>query len=219
MKLYKLTDAEGRTYNNTQWGEGVTHNATGRGRGRGSLKLCSTGFIHAYESPEIAVLFNPIHSDFRDPMLLWEAEGEIALKADQTKCGCKSLTTLRTIACPVIFTEQRVRFAILCATSVYQDPEFLKWSKRWLSGKDRSSAADCAASAAVWAASAAAWAASAAAWAASAEWAASAADCAASAAAWAASAAVWAASAADCAVLVKPDLDLIALISEALAAE
>ena len=180
MKLYKLTDAEGRTYNNTQWGEGVTHNATGRGRG--SLKLCSTGFIHAYESPEIAVLFNPIHSDFRDPMLLWEAEGEIALKADQTKCGCKSLTTLRTIACPVIFTEQRVRFAILCATSVYQDPEFLKWSKRWLSGKDRSSAA-----------ARAAWA--------------------------AASAAAWAASAADCAVLVKPDLDLIALISEALAAE
>lgn len=41
MKLYKLTDSHGRTYNDTQWGPGVTHEASGEG------ELCGPGWLHA----------------------------------------------------------------------------------------------------------------------------------------------------------------------------
>jgi hypothetical protein len=40
MKLYKLTDEHGQTRGGTQWGEGVTHTATGTG-----TELCSDGWI------------------------------------------------------------------------------------------------------------------------------------------------------------------------------
>lgn len=50
-------------------------------------------------------------------------------------------------------TTQRVRFGILCALQVYQDPAWRKWAEGWLSGSDRGEAA--AGIAAVWAAEAA----------------------------------------------------------------
>ena len=52
MKCYKLTDSAGRTHGDTQWGAGTRHEATGVAT-RG---LCSDGWIHAYESPELAAL-------------------------------------------------------------------------------------------------------------------------------------------------------------------
>jgi len=153
--LYKLTDKNGRTKGETQWGEGVTHSGTGEDG------LCGEGFIHAYEDPLIAVLLNPIHADFKTPRL-WEAEGEIALREGQLKCGCVSLTTVREIPLPEVTTEQRVRFAILCAKAVSRDAEWNKWADKWLRGEDRSKAgaaraaraadAAAAARAATWAA-------------------------------------------------------------------
>lgn len=130
MKLYKLTDEHGQTLGKTQWGPGITHCGTGRG------DLCSSGWIHAYEHPLLAVIFNPIHGGFISP-LLWEAEGEIALRAGQTKCGCKCLTTLREIPLPVVSREQRVKFAITCALAICPTPEFKEWARSWFAG-DRS---------------------------------------------------------------------------------
>ena len=176
-KLYKLTDRDGQTWGGTQWGPGVSHSGTGEG------ELCGPGWIHAYEHPLIAVLLNPIHANFQNPRL-WEAEGEIAIRDGQLKCGCKTLTTVREIPLPAITMEMRVRFAILCAKEVCAYPAWNAWADRWLSGGDRSEAAAGAAAEAAWAAEAAAWVAEAAVWAA---WAA------AEAAAWAAEAAAWAA--------------------------
>jgi len=202
-KLFKLTDSCGKTRNDTQWGPGVSHSGTGKG------ELCGPGWIHAYEHPLIAVLMNPIHARVKTPRL-WEAEGEIAIRDGQIKCGCKTLTTIREIPLPKITTEMRVRFAILCAKEVCADLPWNAWADKWLSGEDRSEAAAGAAAGAAWAA----WAAEAAAWAAEAAeaaaqtaagaaayrsaraaraaWAAAAAARAAAAAAWAA----WAAEAA-----------------------
>ena len=146
-KLYKLTDKNGRTHGGTQWGPGVTNGGTGEGR------LCGPGYIHAYEHPLLAVLLNPIHEDFRNPRM-WEAEGEIALRDGQLKCGCISLTTLREIPVPKITTEQRVRFAILCAKSVCRDTGWNAWADAWLAGTNRTAEAAKAAEAA-WAAEAA----------------------------------------------------------------
>jgi len=128
-RLYKLTDGNGRTQNQTQWGEGVTHSGTGKG------ELCGDGWIHAYEDPLVAVLLNPIHADFRHPRL-WEAEGERSVRDGQVKCGCKSLTTVREIPLPEVTTEQRFRFAILCSKKVYKDKGWNAWADRWLSGEN-----------------------------------------------------------------------------------
>ena len=185
IKLYKLTDRDGQTRNDTQWGPGVSHSGTGEG------ELCGPGWIHAYEHPLVAVLMIPIHARFKNPRL-WEAEGEVGLRDGQLKCGCKTLTTIREIPLPEITTEMRVRFAILCAKEVCgADLPWNAWADKWLSGGDRTQAAASAAWA--WAASASAarasWSAEAAAWSAASAWAAAA------SAAWAAAAraAAWAA--------------------------
>ena len=149
-KLYKLTDEDGRTRNGTQWGPGVSHSGTGEG------ELCGPGWIHAYEHPLIAVLMNPIHANFKNPRL-WEAEGEIARRDGQLKCGCKTLTTVREIPLPEITTEMWVRFAIMCVKEVCTaDIAWNAWADKWLSGEDRSAAvaARAAARAAAWAAAA-----------------------------------------------------------------
>ena len=132
MKLFKLTDENGRTRENTQWGKGVTHRATGSG-----TELCSDGVIHAYEHPLLAAILNPIHANFPDP-LLWEARGRVSKREGQLKYGCKTLTTVRQVPLPQITTEQRIRFAIGCAWQVYDDPAWRSWATGWLTGKDRS---------------------------------------------------------------------------------
>ncbi|MDR5729422.1 MAG: hypothetical protein RB191_18570 [Terriglobia bacterium] len=134
MKAYKLTDENGQTKGPTQWGEGVTHTAPGTGN------LCSSGWIHTYSHPLLAVLLNPIHAEFQTPRL-WECEVSGATRDDKgLKQGWASVTTVREIPLPKISVEQRARFAILCAKAVHRRPTFLLWADRWLSGEDRSSA-------------------------------------------------------------------------------
>ena len=130
--LCKLTDENGRTCNNTQWGEGITHTSSGEGN------LCSSGWIHFYDDPLLAVLLNPIHGNFENP-ILWEIEVSGAIKEDHgLKFGANSVTTIKTIKLPIITTEQKVRFAILCSLEVYKEKSFVLWAKNWLSGIDRS---------------------------------------------------------------------------------
>jgi hypothetical protein len=161
MKLYKLTDQNAQTMYQTQWGEGVTHETSGEGA------LCGSGWLHAYEHPLLAVLLNPIHADFQAARM-WESEGSgETLRDGQLKIGVTKLTTLREIQVPIVTTEQRVRFAILCAKTVYKSHNWNKWADGWLDGSERSTAAAetaAAAAAAAWAAQAAwaaAWAAAA----------------------------------------------------------
>lgn len=129
-KLYKLTDVNVRTHGGCQWGEGIEHTANGKGI------LCDKGWLHAYTHPLLAVLLSPIHVDFNNPKL-WEAEGEIRKTDNGLKVGCIRLRTIKQIPLPKVTTEQRVRFAILCAMEVYTSPEWVEWAQNWLSGKDR----------------------------------------------------------------------------------
>jgi hypothetical protein len=148
MKVYKLTDANGQTHGGTQWGEGVTHKATGKGK-----ELCSDGYIHAYEHPNLAALLNPIHGNFTNPRL-WECEAKGTPKRDgQLKLGAKTMTTIREIPLPVYTTEQRIAFAIYCGQAVCKHAAWNLWAERWLDGTDRSAAAAARAAeeAAAWA--------------------------------------------------------------------
>ena len=150
MKLYKLTDENDETYGHTQWGENVSHTATGTGG------LCSSGVIHAYTDPLLAVFFNPVHGCFKSPRL-WEAESGDEPVSDGAKVGVKTLTTVRVVDLPEISTTQRVEIAIRCALVVCHTPGFETWANNWLSGKDRTEEAAewAAAAAAKWTAAAA----------------------------------------------------------------
>jgi len=92
---YKLTTQEGKTRNETQWGENLTHEATG------DIKqdLCSDAWIHAYTHPLLAVLMNPAHADIENP-ILWEGKGEGEAKFESLKCGFRKFTTLKKIPLP-----------------------------------------------------------------------------------------------------------------------
>ncbi len=149
MRLYKLTDSDGQTKNRTQWEPDVTHTAIGEG-----TALCSNGVLHAYTSPELAVVLNPIHANIKDPQL-WEAEGDV-VSSDSFKVGCKTLTTKIQCDLPKITTNQKIRFAIYCSQEVFSSNEkWNTWATNWLNKKDRSGSAAYAARAAAHAAHAA----------------------------------------------------------------
>ena len=154
MIVYKLTDQKMQTYGGCQWEIGVSRETDGSG------DLCGPGWLHYYHDPLLAVLLNPIHACIEDP-ILWEAEADGPHKDDcGLKGGCTRLTLLRRIDLPQITTEQRIRFAILCAKAVCNEPAWNIWADRWLDGSDRSveaaEAARAAAEAAAWAAETAA---------------------------------------------------------------
>lgn len=134
MTCYKFTDSKHQTYGQTQWRPGVTHSGTGQGG------LCGPGWIHAYTDPDLAVLFAPANVDFKNPVL-WRCEGIGESRTDGLKIGYQSLTTLEIIPTPEWTTEDRVKFAIYCALEVYKKESFVRWAKRWLSGKGRSAEA------------------------------------------------------------------------------
>ena len=142
MKAYKLTDSKNQTQNNTQWGENISHTATGK-----SANLCSDGWIHFYTNELIAVLLNSNHANFSNPHLLeWETEGEH--HHEPLKLGCKTLTTIKQIPLPEISVTQRIAFGILCGKEVCHDEQWNKWADNWLNNTDRSyasAAADAAA--------------------------------------------------------------------------
>jgi len=130
--VFKLTEKNGRTKGDTQWGNNVSHTAKGN-----SKKLCSNGWIHYYTHPLLAVLLNPIHADFKSPKL-WEAEASGEIINKPLKSGCKTLTTIREIPLPKISRVQRVAFGILCTKEVCKNEVWNKWADKWLSGEDRS---------------------------------------------------------------------------------
>jgi len=214
MKLYKLTDANGRTRNNTQWGENITHTATGDV----AQGLCSDAYIHAYEHPLIAVMMNPAHGNIHSPRM-YECEGEIIEREGQLKCGCRELTTLREMAVPSVTPSQRTAFGILCALDVYSKPSYVAWANDWLTGKDRSARAAAAEEdAAARAARARAWAAAEEVAAAAPGWAAAWWAARAAAAGWAAAEeeAAWAAEATATAWAAEKPIDFVSLAEKAM---
>ena len=190
---YKLTTQDQTTHNDCKWKVDVPKETSGVG------ELCSPAFLHAYTSPLLAVLLNPIHAAIENPKLFL-AEGSGVFKSDKgLKVGYSKMTLVEEIVLPVFTTEQRVAFAILCSLKVYKEQSFVAWAENWLEGSDRSRTTAEAAARAAARAARAAWTA----------WAAWAAAEAAAGAAWAAAGA--AESAACSAEIAEIDLDLIAL--------
>jgi len=181
--IYKLTDMNMKTYRRYPWTLGKWNRTSGKGT------LCGPGWLHAYTSPVLAELLNPIHANFREYRLFrGEASGPV-ISDSGLKVGYTSMRITEELPRLHITTENRIRFGIACACKVYTSAEYQAWAGRWVSGADRTeTAAWAAAEAAERAAETAAWAAAEAAGVAAeaAEEAAEAAEVAAEAAAWAA---------------------------------
>lgn len=118
MELYKLTNKNGCTQGNTQWGIGVTHELKATEKPR----LRTKDVLHAYKNINLALLLNPNHANISNPKI-WEAEGKIVVE-DYGKVGCFKLTTTKELSCPDWYIDDKkrrrvqVQFAVLCAESV-----------------------------------------------------------------------------------------------------
>ncbi len=184
--IYKLTDMNMKTYGGYPWVLGKWNHTSGKG------DLCGPGWLHAYTSPVLAELLNPIHANFREYRVFrGEASGPV-ISDSGLKVGYTNMRITEELPRLHITTENRIRFGIACACRVYTSAKYRAWAGRWVSGADRTEAAARtavrAAAAAAWATEAAAAAAAAAAEAAA--WATEATEAAAEAAAWAAEVAV-----------------------------
>ena len=144
MGYYKLTDQNMQTYGGFQWKLGKWRAALG-GSDQG---LCSDGWLHCYDSPLLAVLHNPIHANIENPRV-FEVEVLGDTKDDNgMKRGFPKMKLVKEIPLPEVTQEQRIRYGILCVKAVCNDPAFIMWANRWLSGEDRTRAAEEAAVAA-----------------------------------------------------------------------
>jgi hypothetical protein len=138
-KLYKLTNQDMRTHDNTQWVLGEWKETDGQLSG-----LCNGSWLHAYQDPYIAALMNPYHGNFTNPRL-FEAEGDGEFLDDYgMKCGVTKLRLVKEIPLPVITDEQRLSIAIKCLVALQRyintevSGKITEWTTNWLSNKDRS---------------------------------------------------------------------------------
>ena len=130
MKKYKLTNQNLQTYNGFQWEIGKKVTTEGNSNDQ---------WLHYYDHPLLAVLFNRIHANIDKPKLfVVEASGK-HLNDNGLKGGCTEMRLIKEISLPVITTNQRIAFGIYCALEVCKDKDFIKWANNWLKDIDRTS--------------------------------------------------------------------------------
>jgi len=158
MIVYKLTDKDGYTRRGlsgeTLWAPGVTRETSGKG------DLCTSGWLHAYEHPILAVLHDPIHGEYGDFARMWKCDTlDGVIKRDgQMKLGTTKLKVIKEVKKPEVTVEQRVAYAIACSLRIYVEESYVMWAEGWLSGKNRTYESAKAAESAFWSAESAAWA-------------------------------------------------------------
>ena len=133
--IYKLTDMNMKTYRGYTWTLGKWNRTSGKGN------LCGPGWLHAYTSPVLAELLNPIHANFREYRLFrGEASGPV-ISDSGLKVGYTNMRITEELPRLHITTENRIRFGIACACRGYTSAEYRAWAGRWVSGADRTEAA------------------------------------------------------------------------------
>lgn len=131
MIRYKLTDQNMRTHGKCKWAIGLWKKTSGSG------DLCGPGWLHCYDSPEIALLLNPCHADIKNPRL-WKCECAGKTKNDSgAKRGYSLMRIVEEIELPKADKKSRVRFAMLCAKEVYTNKKWNTLAAACLSGSTR----------------------------------------------------------------------------------
>lgn len=132
MIVYKLTDENMKTYNNCQW----KLNEIKEVRFIPELSLCTHGWIHAYESPEIAVLNNNMHGQYHPfTMRLFKADTLDSPKAfcGHSKLGSTKMVLLKELPVPQPNLLNWKFYAILSLRAMFTD---LDWIKTKVYGKE-----------------------------------------------------------------------------------
>ena len=106
----------------------------------GKGELCSGHWYHGYAHPLLAVLNAPVHVDANYTKMI-EIDVPEVYAPSQMKLGFTTGIVGKVVPLPKIALEQKRRYAIGCACSVYKDRSFRKWADGWISGKDRSAGA------------------------------------------------------------------------------
>lgn len=111
--------------------------------------LCSPNTVyHAYDNPYTPLFFYSTRHGHSHNPALFVGEGVVVV-SEWDKIGCSEITLTKQLDYILPTTTQYVRFGILCAREVTDNPEWLEWAHNWLSGKDRSEGAALAAAAVV----------------------------------------------------------------------
>lgn len=154
MEKYKLTRQDMTTHVGFKWELGREYVIEKPG-----TELCSDQVFHYYDSPELAMLLNPIHANYPAPRL-FAVECDFVAH-DGLKGGAKKMTLTRELPLPEFSVKQRIACALLIALDTY--PQWQKhdagnawenWARDWLAGDSDAEAAWAAARAAraAWAA-------------------------------------------------------------------
>lgn len=128
--LYKLTNelmctGAGFMHRRTQWHLGKTLTAPGG-------ELCTSGVLHAYRDPRIALMCNKEHANFHDPRL-FEATGVVCAD-DGAKVGCTSLTLIRELELPTVRDREIHRMSLACLAQIVPShlDTWFTWAKNVL---------------------------------------------------------------------------------------
>ena len=136
MRKYKLTNQNMKTHNGFKWELNKKYKIDPAKTG---TTLCSDQVFHFYDSPELAILLNSIHTDIGNPRLFQCTCDQVT--HDGLKGGAKWMMLKTEISIPKITINQKIAFGIYCAGRVYKDKNFRKWAKNWLANIDRSAQA------------------------------------------------------------------------------
>ena len=141
MILYKLTNARRQTglsahAKKTTWYKGFRPP-----RLDGNGPVCSGHWYHAYSSPLLAVLLDPIHGDFGEGRRCYRVkvnEADVGDLDSGLKFGFKTGLVLDEVPLPEVTLVQKIAFGILCSLKSPQPGKYFYWAPDWLSGKNRS---------------------------------------------------------------------------------
>jgi hypothetical protein len=128
---YKLTTQNLTTYCGCQWTLNEWKETSGDG------ELCSSGWLHCYTNPLLAILLNPIHGYIENPRLFEiEVDGKF-LTDNGLKEGWTRMRLVKELEISEISDVQRIAFAILCAKKICKEENWNGWANKWLNGEDR----------------------------------------------------------------------------------
>lgn len=124
-------------FDRSPWNVGEWRETSGTG------PLCGPGWLHCYDTPELAEFHDPIHGEYGPNAELWRVEcGGVGLHDGALKCGWTRLRPVERIERVIPTPDQQVRYAILVTMTVLPDepwvPDWRHWADDWLSGRDRS---------------------------------------------------------------------------------
>ena len=86
------------------------------------------------DSPLVAIMLNPWHAELDSPKMLEFQFSQVALVKDDPRINMQ----VREIETPSVTTDQKIVFALMVLTEVYENESFMQWAKHWICGSDRS---------------------------------------------------------------------------------